>query len=83
MLPRGELPNPVSNRNEVVNEILKKHLEDRPQVEVICSGDFLRQSNGIISRKDMYDYLHLTEQGYMKAFTPVFKKVKQILNSFQ
>lgn len=81
LLPRGEKPNPVCGRNKKVNEILKENLDGRSQVELICSGDILRLPDGLISRKDMYDYLHLTEQGYVKTFTPVLKRLQQILNA--
>ena len=81
LLPRGEYPNRVSDRMNEVNELLKKSLGSRPQLELICSGDILRQADGLINVKDMYDFLHLTEQGYMKSFQPVLKRLKEILNS--
>lgn len=31
---------------------------------------FLLQADGTISHHDMYDYLHLTQKGYDKAFEP-------------
>lgn len=59
-----------------MNEILKKVVEGRPQLELICSGDVLRQSDGLINVKDMYDFLHPTEQGYVKSFGPVLERLK-------
>lgn len=81
LLPRGEYPNKVSDRNTEVNDLLKKTTEGKPQLEFICSGDVLRQPDGLVNVKDMYDFLHLTEQGYLKSFEPVLKKLKELLNS--
>ncbi len=69
----------MCNRNKDVNEILQENLKDRYSVEIICTGDILRQSDGRISNKDLYDYLHLTEQGYMKTFTPILERLNDIL----
>lgn len=71
----------MSDRNAEVNDELKKNLKDRPLLELICSGDTLRQPDGLLNVKDMYDFLHLTEQGYQKSFGPVLKRLKEILNS--
>lgn len=81
LLPRGEFPNLLRDRNIKVNEIILQHFNTHPMVEVICTGDTLLQSDDRINRKDMYDYLHLTEQGYVKTFTPVLKRLKEILKS--
>lgn len=81
LLPRGEYPNHLSDRNSKVNEIVKRNFDGSQSVEVICSGDILRQSNGRISRKDMYDFLHLTEQGYIKTFSPVLEKLQEIFKA--
>lgn len=81
LLPRGEFPNKVWQRNDEVNEILQKNLEGRPLVEIICTGDRIIQPDNQISDKDLYDFLHLTSQGYVKAFSPVLEKLETILNS--
>lgn len=79
LLPRGEFPNMLRDRNTKVNEIISSRFNDHSAVEVICSGDSLLQSAEQVNRKDMYDYLHLTEQGYKKTFAPVLEKLKEIL----
>jgi hypothetical protein len=37
------------------------------------------QADGTISHHDMYDYLHLTQKGYDKAFEPVNELLVPIL----
>lgn len=81
LLPRGESPNKVWQRNDQVNEILQRNLEGRPLVEIICTGDRIIQADNQISDKDLYDFLHLTSQGYEKAFSPVLERLQTILNA--
>ena len=40
------------------------------------------QADGTISHHDMYDYLHLTQKGYDKAFEPVNELLLQLLSEF-
>lgn len=37
------------------------------------------QPDGTVSHHDMYDYLHLTQKGYDKAFEPVNELLMQLL----
>ena len=36
--------------------------------------------DGSIDHRDMYDYLHLTWQGYRRAFEPVYELLIQLLH---
>lgn len=83
LLPRGERLNFLWEKNKEVNKILEERLKEKPLIEIINSGSSLEQPDGTISAKDMYDYLHLTQQGYIKSFTPVIERIKAILNAFQ
>ena len=38
------------------------------------------QSDGTISYLDMYDYLHLTHQGYCRIFQPLHELLSQMLH---
>lgn len=64
-----------------MNEILQRNLEGRPLVEIICTNDRIIQADNQISDKDMYDFLHFTSQGYVKAFSPVLERLETILNA--
>lgn len=42
---------------------------------------FVRE-NGLISYKDMYDYLHLTKAGYQKLCEPLLEEIQNVLQVF-
>ena len=50
------------------------------RVEVLNVGQGLVQPDGTISHHDMYDYLHLTNVGYEKAFEPLAELIQQLLS---
>ena len=73
LLPRGQHPNPLRDRNAAVTAMISDHLKGNSRAQVV---DFegsagLVQADGSISHHDMYDYLHLTQKGYEKAFEQV------------
>lgn len=80
LLPRGHLPNPLRDRNEAINIILKEKALAMNKVEVLSIGQGLVQPDGTISHHDMYDYLHLTNAGYEKAFEPLAELLQQLLS---
>lgn len=80
LLPRGYLPNPLRDRNEAINVIIKEKALAMNKVEVLSIGQGLVQPDGTISHHDMYDYLHLTNAGYEKAFEPLAELLQQLLS---
>ena len=72
-LPRGETP---SDRHRIynreVNKLLRYVMYDT-RVLYIDIGTMFMRVDGIISRNIMYDYLHLTKQGYIILSEIVYK----------
>ena len=42
-----------------------------------------QEKDGTISHHDLYDYLHLTQKGYDRAFEPVNELLSQLLSEFE
>lgn len=80
LLPRGYLPNPLRDRNDAVNAIIREKAQAMSKVEMLSVGQGLVQPDGTISHHDMYDYLHLTNTGYEKAFEPLAELLQQLLS---
>ncbi|KAE8748500.1 hypothetical protein FOCC_FOCC004795 [Frankliniella occidentalis] len=80
LLPRGYLPNPLRDKNEAINAIVRERAQEMRKVEVLSIGQGLVQPDGTISHHDMYDYLHLTNAGYVKAFEPLAELLQQLLS---
>ncbi|KAM4545345.1 platelet-activating factor acetylhydrolase IB subunit alpha2 isoform 1-T2 [Odontesthes bonariensis] len=71
VLPRGERPNPLREKNAAVNDLLRSWLPRLGQAQLLdVSGEFLH-SDGTISSQDMFDYLHLTSAGYRTMSKPL------------
>ncbi|XP_065200931.1 platelet-activating factor acetylhydrolase IB subunit beta homolog [Planococcus citri] len=79
ILPRGQFPNPLREKNDIVNELLRQKLASFSKVEVIGAGKTLCQNDGTISHHDMLDYLTLTEAGYRKVFEPIYELILQLM----
>ncbi|XP_049840794.1 platelet-activating factor acetylhydrolase IB subunit alpha1 [Schistocerca gregaria] len=79
LLPRGQHPNPLRERNTQVNKLLGQQLHGKPRCEMLISGQDLVAADGTISHHDMYDYLHLTQAGYRKVFDPLHELLQQLL----
>lgn len=79
VLPRGQMPNPLREKNDIVNEYLRQKFASYSKVEVIGSGKTLLQSDGSVSHHDMLDYLSLTEAGYRKVFEPIYELILQLM----
>jgi len=80
LLPRGDKPNSIRDRNDQVNKILTKSLSEKFKTQLVNIDPGFVQPNGSISHHDMWDYLHLTTSGYNKAFEPVYDLLLQVLN---
>ena len=58
--------------------MVSEHLKGNSRAQVVdFDGAGLVQADGSISHHDMYDYLHLTQKGYEKAFEQVREIVKE------
>ncbi|XP_053547362.1 platelet-activating factor acetylhydrolase IB subunit alpha2 [Bombina bombina] len=79
LLPRGERPNPLREKNACVNQLLRSLLPHLPNVQLLdVDGSFVH-SDGTISRHDMFDFLHLTAAGYAKVCRPLYELIMQLL----
>ncbi|XP_065337876.1 platelet-activating factor acetylhydrolase IB subunit alpha2 [Cloeon dipterum] len=79
LLPRGQKPNPLRERNAKVNELLKEQLVGLEKVQVLDVNEGIVQADGKIDAHDMDDYLHLTPEGYRKFFEPLMELLTQLL----
>uniref|UniRef100_H9H7B7 Platelet-activating factor acetylhydrolase IB subunit alpha1 n=1 Tax=Monodelphis domestica TaxID=13616 RepID=H9H7B7_MONDO len=75
LLPRGQHPNPLRDKNRRVNELVRAALASRPRAHFLDADPGFVHSDGTISHHDMYDYLHLTRLGY----TPVCRALHALL----
>lgn len=79
LLPRGERPNPLREKNATVNELLRSSLPQLSQAQYLdVSRDFVH-SDGTIIPQDMFDFLHLTSSGYRSVSKPLSDLLLQIL----
>ncbi|XP_039208064.1 platelet-activating factor acetylhydrolase IB subunit alpha1 isoform X1 [Crotalus tigris] len=66
LLPRGKTPNPLREKNRRVNELLEVKVPLLPNASFLNVDPGFVHSDGTISHHDMYDYLHLTRNGYAR-----------------
>ena len=86
LLPRGHRPNPLRERNARVNQIVADMLKGNSRAQLVnldAGTGFVSQVDGSISHHDLYDYLHLTQKGYDRAFEPVTELLMQLLSEFE
>lgn len=79
LLPRGEKPNPLRQKNAKVNHLLKASLPKLPNVQLLDVDAGFVHSDGTISYHDMFDFLHLTGGGYAKICKPLHELIMQLL----
>uniref|UniRef100_A0A8C8AAE9 Platelet-activating factor acetylhydrolase IB subunit alpha2 n=3 Tax=Neoaves TaxID=3078114 RepID=A0A8C8AAE9_9STRI len=79
LLPRGEKPNPLRQKNAKVNHLLKASLPKLPNVQLLDVDVGFVHSDGTISYHDMFDFLHLTGGGYAKICKPLHELIMQLL----
>lgn len=79
LLPRGEKPNPLREKNSRVNQLLRSWLPRLPGVQLLDFDFGFVHSDGTISRNDMFDFLHLTAIGYAKICRPLHELIMQLL----
>lgn len=81
LMPCGQHPNPMRSKILEVNQSLQKVLNKKSsgaQLVDINPGFVL--PDGSISHHDMYDYLHLTQLAYTKAFDVLADLLQQLLS---
>jgi platelet-activating factor acetylhydrolase IB subunit beta/gamma len=73
------LVNPLRQRNAQVNELLAHKTALMTRVQLVNTAPDFVLPDGSISHLDMYDYLHLTPNGYRKVFEPLHDLLIQLL----
>ena len=82
-MPRGHEPNPLRERNAEVNRLVTEQLKGNSRAQLIDIDPGFVQADSTISHHDMYDYLHLTQKGYDRAFEPVNELLIQLMSEFE
>ncbi|KAJ8372724.1 hypothetical protein AAFF_G00277930 [Aldrovandia affinis] len=80
LLPRGEWPNPLREKNASVNGLLRSRLPKFGTVQFLDVGGGFVHSDGAISPGDMFDFLHLTAAGYRAVAKPLSDLLLQLLD---
>lgn len=80
LLPRGERPNPLREKNAAVNSLLRSWLPRLGQAQFLDVSGEIVHSDGSISAQDMFDFLHLTSTGYRNVAKPLSDLLLQILD---
>ncbi|CAH1797599.1 unnamed protein product [Owenia fusiformis] len=81
--PRGQNPNKLREKITKINQSLASKLSNEPRaVFVNVDAGLFVNSDGEISHRDMYDYLHFTAQGYQKLCEPILEEVQNLLKTF-
>lgn len=79
LLPRGQYPNALRDKNSVVNQFLKEKVSNMNKVEMVSIDKGFIQNDGTISHHDMHDYLLPSNAACRKAFEPIYDLLQQIL----
>ncbi|XP_023689229.1 platelet-activating factor acetylhydrolase IB subunit alpha2 [Paramormyrops kingsleyae] len=79
LLPRGERPNPLREKNASVNGILRSSLARLSAAQFLDVGGGFVHSDGTIATRDMFDFLHLTASGYRAVAKPLSDLLLQLL----
>jgi len=83
LLPRGQLPNPLRERNAKVNLLLGELAKGNSRLQLVNIDTGFVQVDQSISHHDMWDYLELTQKGYSKAFEPVNELLTQLISEME
>lgn len=81
--PRGEKPNPLREKILKINNSLSSKISNKANATFL-NTDFSNfiNADGLINSKDMYDYLHFTDEGYRKFCEPLVEEVQNLLQTF-
>ena len=88
--PRGRDINIVREKIFRINELVQKNLPSQTNYDKLihyaCFSevhDLVNPQDGTISHTDMFDYLHFTDQGYIKFVKPIYDEINEILSLYQ
>ncbi len=62
-----------------MNRLLEVDLRGESRAQLLDLDPGFVQPDGTIGHHDMYDYLHLTQRGYERAFEPVAELLQQVV----
>ncbi|XP_054329038.1 platelet-activating factor acetylhydrolase IB subunit alpha2-like [Pongo pygmaeus] len=79
LLPQGEKPNSLRQKNAKVNPLVKISLLKLTNVQLLDTDRGFVHSDHAISCHDMFDFLHLTGGGYSKVCKPLNELIMQLL----
>lgn len=79
LLPTGEKPNPGRDKRKAVNDLISRFAGGN--VEYVDIWDKYLDANGMISKDDMGDFLHLAPKGYDIWSDAISGKVKEIVGA--
>ena len=80
-MSRGNLPNPLREKIEKTNELVKEKLQGMVKVQMVDISKGLQiQADFTISHHDLHDFLNVTNASSKKIFEPVLELLSQILN---
>lgn len=84
LLPRGEKPNKLREKMAAVNASLEPELAEVPNTTFlnIDPAVFYTAGTDNISRRVMWDYLHLTVKGYWKLCKPLLDEIQPLLKNY-
>ncbi|KAF5397047.1 Platelet-activating factor acetylhydrolase IB subunit gamma [Paragonimus heterotremus] len=83
LLPCGRDPNIRRTKHEKINKLLAEEFNQKSQVTFLNPDwDLFIQPDGTISHRDMYDYAHPTESGYVKLAEPLIEELQNSLQTF-
>lgn len=80
LLPCGQHPNSQRDRRRLINEVLSKALKGQARIQLVDLDPGLVRLDGSISHHDMFDFLHLSRQGYLSTFEPLADLIAQLLS---
>ncbi|XP_045575344.1 platelet-activating factor acetylhydrolase IB subunit alpha1-like [Salmo salar] len=81
VLARGKMPNSLRERNAQVNKLVQEAVSSLPHTSLLNVVPGFVHSDGSISHKELYDYLHLTPQGYQAVCQLLHAQLKGLLKT--
>lgn len=83
LLPCGRDPNKRRTKHEQINKLLNDAFKHQSGISFLNPDwDCFIQPDGTISHRDMFDYMHLTENGYVKLCDPLIEELQNSLQTF-
>ncbi|XP_040357460.2 platelet-activating factor acetylhydrolase IB subunit beta homolog isoform X1 [Ixodes scapularis] len=79
LLPCGQKANARREQRLQVNNLLSRALKGQPGIQLVDLDPGFVRPDGTISHHDMFDFNHLSKQGYKAAFEPLAELLAQLL----